>query len=134
MSCELKEGKAGFGDLRIYSTVAGNVALVLQSLKGLQLVTVLLALEQPWEPAASWGSFGIPFELTLGSKRRHMLMTPAMNLMTVCIHGQDQDHDAAHDASGHGTHRGTFNHVQCDNLITFIKINKQTSFIKISQV
>lgn len=63
-----------------------------------------------------------------------MLMTPAMDLMAVGIHSEDQDHDAAHDASSHGAHGGAFNHVQCDNLVTFIKINKQMSLVKISQV
>lgn len=78
--------------------------------------------------------FGFTLELTLGSQRRHVLMTPAMNLMAVGIHSKDQDHDAAHDASGHGTHGGTFNHVQCDHLITFVQINKQMSLVTISQV
>lgn len=53
-----------------------------------------------------------------------MLMTPAMDLVAVGIHGKDQDHDASHDASGHGAHRGTFNHIQCHHLITFMKINR----------
>lgn len=51
-------------------------------------------------------------------------MTPAMNLMAVGIHCKDEDHDASHDASGHGAHGGTFNHVQRDYLVTFIKANK----------
>lgn len=61
-------------------------------------------------------------------------MTPAMNLMAVGIHSKDQDHDAAHDASSHRTHGGTFNHVQRDHLITFVQINKQMSLVTISQV
>ena len=80
------------------------------------------------------GGVWIQLELTLGSQRRHVLMTPAMNLMAVGVHSKDQDHDAAHDASGHGTHGGTFNHVQCDHLITFVQINKQMSLVMISQV
>lgn len=60
-----------------------------------------------------------------------MLMAPAMNLMAVGIHSKDQDHDASHDASSHGTHRGTLNHVQCDHLVTFMKINKPISLVKV---
>lgn len=46
-------------------------------------------------------------------------MAAPMDLMAVGVHGEDQDHDAAHDASGHGAHWGAFNHVQRDNLITY---------------
>lgn len=56
-----------------------------------------------------------------------MLVAAPMDLMAVGVHGEDQDHDAAHDASGHGAHWGAFNHVQRDNLITFIKTNRGPS-------
>lgn len=56
--------------------------------------------------------------LTLSSKRRHMLVAPAMDLVAVSVDGKDQHHDAAHDPSGHRAHWGALNHVQCDHLIT----------------
>lgn len=84
-----------------------------------------LALEAPAEAAAPAGALRFfPCELTLGGQRRHVLMAPAVNLMAVGVHGEDQHHDAPHDASGHGAHGGTFNHVQCDHLITFMKTNR----------
>lgn len=76
----------------------------------------------------------IRFELTLGSQRRHMLVTPAVNLVAVGVHSEDQDHDAPHDAASHGAHRRTFNHVQCDHLITFREMNEQRSLVTTSQV
>lgn len=100
----------------------------------MQLATVLAALEE-WK-----GGFCLPeelwihLELTLGSKRRHVLVTSAMNLVAIGIHCKDQDHDASHDASSHGAHGGAFNHVQCDHLVTFVKTSKQTSLVKVSQV
>lgn len=54
-------------------------------------------------------------------------MAPAVNLMAVGVHGEDQHHDAPHDASSHRAHGGTFNHVQCDHLITFMKTNRWPS-------
>lgn len=61
-------------------------------------------------------------------------MTPAVNLVAVGVHSKDQDHDASHDASSHGAHGGTFNHVQCDHLVAFGKVNKQMSCVRVSQV
>lgn len=69
------------------------------------MAIVLLALEQPTV------GFGIHFALTLGSKRGHMLVTPAVNLMSVGIHCEDQHHGAAQDPSSHRTHGGTLDHV-----------------------
>lgn len=53
-----------------------------------------------------------------------MLVTAAVDLVAVGVHGKDQDHDASHDASSHGAHRGAFNHVQCDHLVAFRKANR----------
>lgn len=50
-----------------------------------------------------------------------MLVAAAVNLMAVGIHGQDQDHDTAHNTPGHGAHRCAFDHVQGDHLIPLRK-------------
>lgn len=47
----------------------------------------------------------------------HVLVRTPMDLVSVCIHGQHQHHDASHNASGDWTHRGALDHVQRRHLL-----------------
>lgn len=49
---------------------------------------------------------------TLRRQRRHVLVRAPVDLVSVRVHGQNQHHDASHDAPGNWTHRGALDHVQ----------------------
>lgn len=63
-------------------------------------------------------SFSPRAELTLRGQRGYVLVAAVVDLVPVRVHGQHQHHDAAHDASSHGAHRGTLDHVQGDHFIS----------------
>lgn len=48
-------------------------------------------------------SAGCRLLLTLRGQWGHVLVTAAVDLVAVRVHGQHQNHDAAHDAAGHGS-------------------------------